>query len=167
MAVQSKPIDPTLMSKILAFLTKSKKKKLLSFSIIVIFIYFLIDVLRKKKKSDPIKMGPQLEKAKNKGQVDLTFLKRLWHLIKIVIPSWKSPEIGYLVGLTGFLYLRTYLSIYLATVKGTIVKGIISLDLQLFLNGNLRLKKKNKRKFCCMPSCPMFFTGFYYFSLLY
>lgn len=141
MAVQSKPIDPTIISKILAFLTKSKKKKLLSFSIIVIFVYFLIDLLRKKKKSDPIKMGPQLEKPKNKGQVDLIFFKRLWHLIKIVIPSWKSPEVGYLVGLTVFLYLRTYLSIYLATVKGTIVKGIISLNLQLFLNGNLNIRK--------------------------
>jgi ABC-type uncharacterized transport system fused permease/ATPase subunit len=41
--------------------------------------------------------------------------------------------------LTIFLLLRTYLSIYLATVKGRIVKGIVQLDLKLFLKGLLNM----------------------------
>lgn len=45
--------------------------------------------------------------------------------MKIAVPSVYSAESGELLLLTVLLVLRTYLSIYLATVKGRIVKGIV------------------------------------------
>lgn len=53
-----------------------------------------------------------------KGNVDAIFMSRIKKLIKIVIPSWTSPEIVDLLLLTVFLVLRTFLSIYLASVNG-------------------------------------------------
>lgn len=54
-------------------------------------------------------------------------------LLKIVIPTWKCEEVMDLFLLTGFLVLRTFLSIYIAGVNGKIVKAIIERDLGLFV----------------------------------
>ena len=159
MPVQSKPIseNSSFVQQVLALIAKSKKKKVLSFSILVILIYFFLNFLRNRKKDNKLKNPQQTIRKKSKGQVDGLFFSRLWELVKIVIPSWKTQEVGYLIGLTVFLYLRTYLSIYLATVKGRIVKGIIKLDLNLFLKGLLNLA------LCAFPgsfinSCMTFFN---------
>jgi ATP-binding cassette subfamily D (ALD) protein 3 len=50
-----------------------------------------------------------------------------------VIPSWKSVEVADLLLLTAFLVIRTFLSIYISTVNGTIVKAIIERDLGNFV----------------------------------
>jgi len=68
-----------------------------------------------------------------RGNVDSVFLQRIFKLIKIVIPSWKSPALLDIVLLTVFLVFRTYLSIWVASANGRIVKAIIKLDLKLFL----------------------------------
>jgi ABC-type uncharacterized transport system fused permease/ATPase subunit len=60
-------------------------------------------------------------------------------LLKIVIPSFKSPEFLDLIYLSVSLYLRTLLSIYLAEVKGKLVKGIIQQDFYMFQKGILQL----------------------------
>ena len=67
------------------------------------------------------------------------FFKRLWILIKIVIPSFYSKEFLDIIYLSLALYLRTILSIYLAEVKGKLVKGIIQQNFQLFTKGILYL----------------------------
>jgi ATP-binding cassette, subfamily D (ALD), member 3 len=54
-------------------------------------------------------------------------------LLKIVIPNWKCVEVKDLVLLTAFLVARTFLSIYISTVQGRIVKSIISLKWEDFL----------------------------------
>ena len=159
MANQSKPIPEGggIVQQILALIAKSTKKKVMTFSILVILVYFFLNYLRNRKKVDPSKIKNPSLKKKSKGQVDGLFFKRLWELIKVVVPSWKSPEVGYVISLTVFLYLRTWLSIYLATVKGRIVKGIIKLDLNSFLKGLLNLA------LCAFPgsfinSCMTFFN---------
>ena len=53
--------------------------------------------------------------------------------MKIVIPSWKTPEIFDMSLLTVFLIARTFLSIYISGINGRIVKAIIKLDYKLFL----------------------------------
>ena len=53
------------------------------------------------------------------------FFTRLWQLIKIVIPSINSQEFMDLIYLSISLYLRSILSIYLATIKGRLVEGIV------------------------------------------
>lgn len=50
-----------------------------------------------------------------------------------MIPSWKSWEVVDLVLLSLFLVVRTFLSIYLASVNGRIVKAIVERDLSLFI----------------------------------
>ena len=160
MAIQSKPIpiSGSLIEQVIGLIVKSKKKKVLTFSILVILVYFVLNYIRNRKKADPSKLKLQQSiRKKSKGQVDGLFFKRIWELVKIVIPTWKSKEVGYIIALTAFLYLRTWLSIYLATVKGRIVKGIIKLDLNVFLKGLFNLA------LCAFPgsfinSCMTFFN---------
>ncbi len=68
-----------------------------------------------------------------KGNVDAIFWSRIKKLVRIVIPSWHSPEVGDLILLTIFLIARTFLSVYLATVNGRIVQAIIEKNLSLFI----------------------------------
>lgn len=65
--------------------------------------------------------------------MDSVFYKRIWELLKIVIPSVKSMEVLDLVLLTTFLVIRTMLSIYISSVNGRIVKTIIQIDLNKFI----------------------------------
>ena len=68
-----------------------------------------------------------------KGNVDGVFLKRIKKLVKIVIPTWKCKEVLDLCLLTVFLVLRTFLSIYIAALNGTIVKSIIEGNKGVFI----------------------------------
>ncbi len=54
-------------------------------------------------------------------------------LIKIVIPSWKSIEVLDMTLLSAFLVSRTFLSIYIANINGSIVNAVIKVDFKLFL----------------------------------
>lgn len=72
-------------------------------------------------------------KSKNKGEVDKIFLQNLLKLLKIAIPNFYSPILLDMFLLTAALVSRTYLSIYLATVKGLIVKEIVNKDFKMFL----------------------------------
>ena len=60
-------------------------------------------------------------------------MSRIKKLIKIVIPSWNTVEVLDLALLTVFLVFRTFLSIYISSVNGKIVKAIIERDLTLFI----------------------------------
>lgn len=68
-----------------------------------------------------------------KGNVDMLFFKRIWKLIKIVIPKWNSKETLNLLTLTVFLVIRTFLSIHIANVNGKIVKAIININYEDFV----------------------------------
>lgn len=57
--------------------------------------------------------------------MDRLFWKRVWLLIKKVVPSWTCIESQYLVGLSVLLVIRTVLSIWLADVNGRIVQTIV------------------------------------------
>lgn len=56
-----------------------------------------------------------------------------------MIPSWRSREVAFIVSLTILLFGRTFLSIYLASVNGSIVKAIVKMDLSMFLKRILSL----------------------------
>lgn len=73
------------------------------------------------------------KKRRSKGTVDKLFLKRVFRLIKIVVPSWKSYEALNLAGLSLTLVARTFLSIYQATINGGTVKAIVSRDFKAFI----------------------------------
>ncbi|KAK3585980.1 hypothetical protein CHS0354_038534 [Potamilus streckersoni] len=73
------------------------------------------------------------DKGKNSANVDKKFFKQLRYLIKILIPSIWTKEFGILVLHTGTLIVRTFLSIYVATLDGRIVKTIVQRDVKKFL----------------------------------
>ena len=128
MAVLSK-VSQSLFD-ILAFLTSSNEKKINSVAIIgLIFVLVRLKTSHKKHAYADVWKG----KSKKKGRVNMDFVSRLMKILKIVIPTWRESVIIDLISQTGFLVLRTYLSIYIASVNGSIVKTIVSYDFPAFI----------------------------------
>mmetsp|Transcript_12668 Transcript_12668/g.1903 ORF Transcript_12668/g.1903 Transcript_12668/m.1903 type:complete len:93 (+) Transcript_12668:209-487(+) len=69
----------------------------------------------------------------------MAFLRKIVHLVKIVIPSWKCREIGVLIILTISLVIRTWLSIEISDVNGKIVKAIVDRELVTFVKRTVNL----------------------------
>lgn len=74
--------------------------------------------VRAKKKSTP----------KKTVDLDRAFLKQLLMLLRIMIPGWRTKESGLLACATLTLLARTFLSVYVATLEGQIVKRIVLRD---------------------------------------
>ncbi|XP_054009064.1 ATP-binding cassette sub-family D member 1 [Hylaeus anthracinus] len=65
--------------------------------------------------------------------LDRNFVKQLIALLKIMIPGWRTREAGLLTCATLTLLTRTFLSVYVATLEGQIVKRIVLKDVRGFL----------------------------------
>ncbi|EGR28157.1 hypothetical protein IMG5_182040 [Ichthyophthirius multifiliis] len=120
-------------------------------------ILAILALLKALKSSRSAEIDKEVQREKNlkksgKGNVDLIFLKRIQELLKIVIPSLKNAAVKDIVILTIFLILRTYLSIYIASANGLIVKAIIKLDFQLFVKRIIQL---------CLIAVPASFVNSY------
>ena len=76
---------------------------------------------------------PVLRKKKQGPAINKVFLRRLLKLLKISIPSVISKEFGLLTLHTSSLVARTFLSIYVASLDGRIVKAIVEGDVPGFL----------------------------------
>jgi ATP-binding cassette subfamily D (ALD) protein 3 len=72
-------------------------------------------------------------KDKSKGYVNLNFLKRLLKLLRIAVPKLFGREVASILLLSVLLFLRTYLSIYISEVNGSIVKAIVSRNIFKFI----------------------------------
>jgi hypothetical protein len=64
--------------------------------------------------------------------LDKAFLSQLLMLLRIMIPGWKTREAGLLTCATVALLARTFLSVYVATLEGQIVKRIVLRDVNGF-----------------------------------
>lgn len=64
--------------------------------------------------------------------LDRAFVKQLLDLLKIMVPGWRSKEAGLLTCATITLLARTFLSVYVATLEGQIVKRIVLKDVKGF-----------------------------------
>ncbi|CAK1595610.1 unnamed protein product [Parnassius mnemosyne] len=64
--------------------------------------------------------------------LNLEFLRQLISLAKIMVPSIRSQEVALLTAHTLCLFSRTFLSIYVASLEGSIVKHIVQKDLRRF-----------------------------------
>ncbi|XP_014219998.1 ATP-binding cassette sub-family D member 1 [Copidosoma floridanum] len=64
--------------------------------------------------------------------LDRAFLRQLLMLLKIMIPGWRTRESGLLACATLTLLARTFLSVYVATLEGQIVKRIVLRDVKGF-----------------------------------
>lgn len=65
--------------------------------------------------------------------LDRAFVKQLIALLKIMVPGWRSREAGLLACATLTLLARTFLSVYVATLEGQIVKRIVLKDIDGFV----------------------------------
>ncbi|GHJ87501.1 hypothetical protein NliqN6_3903 [Naganishia liquefaciens] len=83
---------------------------------------------KKTKKEDHLARNPR----KPKIQIDAIFYARLMRLLRIVIPGWKSPEALMLALHSGFLVMRTMLSLYVADLDGRIVSSLVRSNTSLF-----------------------------------
>ncbi|CAB0038457.1 unnamed protein product [Trichogramma brassicae] len=80
--------------------------------------------------------GAQAESAqasKKPVGLDKAFAKQLLMLLKIMIPGWRTREAALLSCTTFALLTRTFLSVYVATLEGQIVKRIVLKDIRGFL----------------------------------
>lgn len=71
-------------------------------------------------------------KIKEAVGLDKAFFKQLIMLLKIMIPGWRTREAGLLTCATFTLLARTFLSVYVATLEGQIVKRIVLKDVKGF-----------------------------------
>jgi len=144
---------PSVLSKVgeasgnsfISYMLKSTKRQAISASVIAI-ILFLIKIRTTKPKPVHVRLDPNKEKKKNRGKVDGIFFKRIVHLLKVLFPSWNVRETYDIGLLTIFLVLRTFLSIYISTIQGGIVKSIIKMDWSMFL------KKIGSMALCAVPA---------------
>lgn len=64
--------------------------------------------------------------------VNKDFAVDLWKLLKLMVPGVMTPEVGLLTVHTTALITRTFLSIYVASMEGTMVKHIVRKDVRNF-----------------------------------
>ncbi|OSD08136.1 hypothetical protein PYCCODRAFT_1449189 [Trametes coccinea BRFM310] len=73
--------------------------------------------------------------ASHKPNLDKTFLRQLFAILRIAFPSWHSKEALILVSHSFFLVLRTVLSVGVARLDGHIVRNLVSADSKGFAKG--------------------------------
>ncbi|RVE44929.1 hypothetical protein evm_010428 [Chilo suppressalis] len=64
--------------------------------------------------------------------LNLEFLRQLVSLAKIMVPGFRTQEVALLTAHTLCLFTRTLLSIYVASLEGSIVRHIVQKDLRRF-----------------------------------
>lgn len=84
----------------------------------------------KEKKPESLRIDSD---GKKQIHVDHEFLRQLRALVKIIIPGIWSKEFGILSLHTLSLICRTFLSIYVAQLDGTIVRTIVQRDVKAFI----------------------------------
>lgn len=104
-------------------------------------IGILIKMRNEVRKSESQQMSEEEKEAlmkkkkeKSKGQIDWVFVKRMKELMTIVVPGWKCLEFLDMAQMTCFLIIRTFLSIYIASINGKIVKSLIEVEFWPFVD---------------------------------
>jgi len=72
------------------------------------------------------------EKQRLSVGLDRDFFRQLIMLLKIMVPGWRTREMGLLTCATLTLLARTFLSVYVAELEGQIVKRIVLRDVRGF-----------------------------------
>jgi len=148
MGAQSKVFNSFTYDQYLTKLLLNNVKKVAGVGAVAIVLYIIKQITAKKSPSrsrgannDNSTNTAKSRPKSNKGSVDKEFFRRLRILVKVVIPSWTSPVV-WDMSLTACLFvIRTFLSIYIATINGKIVKSIVNYNKASFITniGNLAL----------------------------
>lgn len=81
---------------------------------------------------------PSIPPPQTKPGLNLAFLHQFLSLLSIMIPRWNSKETGLLLSHGIFLILRTYLSLVVARLDGSIVRDLVAGQGRSFMIGILR-----------------------------
>lgn len=81
--------------------------------------------LRKQPGTSSLGEGDANDRPRKKVEVNREFFTKLFRLIKIVVPGWRSKELRLLVSHSVFLVLRTLLSLYVAELDGRLVSNLV------------------------------------------
>ncbi|KAK6035996.1 hypothetical protein COOONC_26499, partial [Cooperia oncophora] len=71
--------------------------------------------------------------SKDRAHVDGAFIKKLWRILKIIVPSHFAPEMFYMLLVAVSLLCRTYADLYMIITATGIEASIISRDKLQFL----------------------------------
>ena len=63
--------------------------------------------------------------TRNRVELNREFFRNLLRLLRIVIPGWRSKELGLIMSHSVFLVLRTLLSLYVAELDGKLVSSLV------------------------------------------
>lgn len=99
---------------------------------------FLAQATQERKKSEQVGNLSFSQLEERRIGLNLEFLFKLKRLIQIMIPRIWCREVGILGVHTACLISRTFLSIYVAAIEGSIVKFIVRRDLRQFIMGLMK-----------------------------
>lgn len=137
MATFSKMMQDFNLRDMTEWLLKTKKGRISGLSVLLLI---LIVVQMRGNRNGKVKGNvPRKEKGRGQGNVDSIFLKRVWSLFKICIPSLADQIVVDFALLNIALVLRTVMSINISTINGTIVKSIIQAKFPDFIRNITRL----------------------------
>ena len=75
---------------------------------------------------------PSLPEGFPKPSTNTTFLKQLFKLLPIAIPSYSSKEAVYTYTLSLILIIRSLLNIFISSLNGKIIKAVVTNNKQAF-----------------------------------
>lgn len=90
------------------------------------------DTVPRNNSPDNNSAGNGGRKQKLSFGLDRDFFRQLMILLKIMVPGWRTREMGLLACATLTLLARTFLSVYVAELEGQIVKRIVLRDIHGF-----------------------------------
>ena len=73
--------------------------------------------------------------TRKRVELNREFFRNLFRLLRIVIPGWRSKELGLIISHSVFLVLRTLLSLYVAELDGKLVSSLVQGKGKQFLRG--------------------------------
>ncbi|VDI52728.1 ATP-binding cassette, subfamily D (ALD), member 3 [Mytilus galloprovincialis] len=118
----------------LSKLTPQRSAILTVAAVAAYFLYKKIGLKRKNRAEEPeIKVViHETGGKKERAAVDLDFFKRLWSLLKILIPGWVTKEAFYMTLVAASLIARTYADVWMIQNGTSIESAIIGRDMSLF-----------------------------------
>ncbi|CAC5401138.1 ABCD3 [Mytilus coruscus] len=118
----------------LSKLTPQRSAILTVAAVAAYFLYKKIGLKRKTRAEEPeIKVViHETGGKKERAAVDLDFFKRLWSLLKILIPGWVTKEAFYMTLVAASLIARTYADVWMIQNGTSIESAIIGRDMSLF-----------------------------------
>lgn len=94
-------------------------------------------------------------KNANRAHVNGRFFKQLFHILKIIIPGFTSPEFGFLLLVAASLIARSYSDIWMIQTGTVVETAIISRNTALF----------KKQLLYFLAGMPVVSRPFFYFSV--